>query len=527
MAWDCKDQLQEVDLGGGGTAYYVYDAGGERVRKVIEKTGGIVEERIYLGGFEIYRKTISGTLNFERETLRISDDRKAICDIETKTVENGTVISSPVSNIRYQYDNHLGSASLELDSSANIVSYEEYHPFGTTSYRSGRTETEVSLKRYKYVGKERDEETGLYYYGARYYAGWIARFVSVDPLQHKYPYYTPFQYAGNKPVSYIDLDGLEEWKVGVQSTQSNIDENGYGTTETAAYSGTIYGPYTNGEAALEAYQSGNATMFDFQFAYSSTSVTATGFNNSIDEVTTSSGYGYIESHNIGDPLPRANMAPLEGNERLLSSSPLGYHFTNSEESIYLNGRSTGSGAVTSTTVGDALVENFVRQPLQDGLEYAGMNEKAAYYTSSGITLVGSIVLGKFKGKKASDLDVLSPNEATKKISNLGKFKTNLRVETASEAKEALKQARGSMNRYKQYSKDRGITFKKGYEVHNQLNPREIGAGNDLQHILWKDGKSGGHIYFLINQTNGENQDHEIGIFRDISKCFRLWKYIFI
>ncbi|MCD4697340.1 MAG: hypothetical protein K8S16_13980, partial [Bacteroidales bacterium] len=71
---------------------------------------------------------------------------------------------------------------------------------------------EVSLKRYKYVGKERDDETGLYYYGARYYAAWIARFVSVDPLQHKYPHYTPYQYAGNKPISYIDLDGLEEAK---------------------------------------------------------------------------------------------------------------------------------------------------------------------------------------------------------------------------------------------------------------------------------------------------------------------------
>jgi RHS repeat-associated protein len=210
MAWDYKDQLQQVDLGGGGTAYYVYDASGEVTRKVIVKTGGIIEQRTYLGGYEVFRKTISGTLDFERETLRISDDRKAIVDIETKTVENGSSIQSPTSNIRYQYDNHLGSASLELDASAAIISYEEYHPFGTTSYRSGRTETEVSLKRYKYVGKERDEETGLYYYGARYYAGWICRFVSVDPLQHKYPHYTPYQYAGNKPVSYIDLDGLEE-----------------------------------------------------------------------------------------------------------------------------------------------------------------------------------------------------------------------------------------------------------------------------------------------------------------------------
>ena len=58
---------------------------------------------------------------------------------------------NPVATVRYQYDNHLGSASLELDAYANIISYKEYHPFGTTSYRSGRTETETSQKRYKYV----------------------------------------------------------------------------------------------------------------------------------------------------------------------------------------------------------------------------------------------------------------------------------------------------------------------------------------------------------------------------------------
>jgi RHS repeat-associated protein len=219
MAWDYKDQLKQVDLGGGGTAYYVYDASGERTRKVIEKTGGIVEQRIYLGGFEIYRKTISSTLNFERETLRISDDRKAIVDIETKTVESGSAISSPVSNIRYQYDNHLGSASLELDANAAIISYEEYHPFGTTSYRSGRTETEVSLKRYKYVGKERDEETGLYYYGARYYAGWICRFVSVDAMAASFPNFSPFAYSNNNPLRYSDPTGNQ--------TEDEVDQTNH------------------------------------------------------------------------------------------------------------------------------------------------------------------------------------------------------------------------------------------------------------------------------------------------------------
>ena len=65
-------------------------------------------------------------------------------------------------------------------------------------------------KRSHFLTKERDEESGLYYYGARYYAGWLCRFVSVDPLEQDYPYYTPYQYAGNKPITFVDLDGLEE-----------------------------------------------------------------------------------------------------------------------------------------------------------------------------------------------------------------------------------------------------------------------------------------------------------------------------
>ncbi|MGH2414447.1 MAG: RHS repeat domain-containing protein, partial [Microcystaceae cyanobacterium] len=57
MDWDFKDQLQRVDLGGGGVAYYVYDAAGQRVRKVIERQNSRRQkERIYLGGFEIFRE---------------------------------------------------------------------------------------------------------------------------------------------------------------------------------------------------------------------------------------------------------------------------------------------------------------------------------------------------------------------------------------------------------------------------------------------------------------------------------------
>ena len=74
MEWDFMDQLKEVDLGGGGTAYYTYDAGGQRARKVIERIGGKRLERIYLGGVEIYRERQgSNASHLERQTLQIDN----------------------------------------------------------------------------------------------------------------------------------------------------------------------------------------------------------------------------------------------------------------------------------------------------------------------------------------------------------------------------------------------------------------------------------------------------------------------
>ena len=213
MVWDYLDQLHSAG-NGTFTSYYNYDAEGNRSRKVVIKNN-IREERYYVGNYEAYKKYTNDVLDYERNTINIADDEKVFVRIETKTGESSV--------IRYQYDNHLGSACLELDDTGQIISYEEYHPFGTTSYRSGRNETEVSLKRYKYNGKERDEETGLYMYGMRYYAAWICRFVNVDPLQFDYPELTPFQYASNRPITMIDIDGGEA-----------------GNPKTGKISGTIY-----------------------------------------------------------------------------------------------------------------------------------------------------------------------------------------------------------------------------------------------------------------------------------------------
>jgi RHS repeat-associated protein len=205
LRWDFEDQLTQVDLQGGGTAYYVYDAAGQRVRKVIERNGATVEERIYLGGYEVYRKRQGGVLQLERQTLHIMDDKQRIALVETRTQGND---GSPPQLFRYQFGNHLGSASLELDDEAKIISYEEYFPYGSTSYQAVHTSLEKNPKRYRYTGMERDEESGLEYHSARYYAPWLGRWTSTDPagLVDGLDLYS---FARNSPVNLRDVSGTD------------------------------------------------------------------------------------------------------------------------------------------------------------------------------------------------------------------------------------------------------------------------------------------------------------------------------
>jgi RHS repeat-associated protein len=217
MLWDFKNALQMTQrqavnagdtdgvLHQGERTYYVYQASGQRARKITESSAGIKKkERFYLGGFEVYREYDSGgAVTLERESLRVMDDMQRIALVETRTQGNDGL---PSQLMRFQFSNHLGSASLELDDAAQVISYEEYCPYGNTSYQAGRSTVEVGLKRYRYTGMERDEESGLNYHTARYYATWLARWTSCDPVgpSSSVNLYAPFDI---NPLRYVDLDG--------------------------------------------------------------------------------------------------------------------------------------------------------------------------------------------------------------------------------------------------------------------------------------------------------------------------------
>lgn len=167
--------------------YYQYDGSGQRIRKITENqaaAGGTPskkEERIYIAGYEILKKYPHNDVVRERVSLSLMDEGHRFVMIETRNdVDDGTEKQL----VRYQLHNHLGSAALELDGTAyaRVISYEEYHPFGTTAYQAKNKNIKSAAKRYRYTGMERDEETGFEYHSARYYLPWLGRWLSADPI---------------------------------------------------------------------------------------------------------------------------------------------------------------------------------------------------------------------------------------------------------------------------------------------------------------------------------------------------------
>jgi RHS repeat-associated protein len=165
--------------------YYQYDGSGQRLRKITENqaSGGATptkkEERIYIGAYELYKKHSGANAGLERKSLSLMEDEHRFVITETRNdVDDGTEKHL----VRYQLHNHLGSAALELDPDARVISYEEYHPYGTTAYQARNAAIRSAAKRYRYVGMERDEETGLAYHSARYYLPWLGRWLNADPI---------------------------------------------------------------------------------------------------------------------------------------------------------------------------------------------------------------------------------------------------------------------------------------------------------------------------------------------------------
>ena len=148
----------------------------------------------------------------------------------------------------FYHSDHLGSTSYITDDKANITQYDAYLPYGELLVDEHSSSEDLP---YKFNGKEMDEETGLYYYGARYMNPMASIWYGVDPLAEKYTTTGGYVYTLNNPVKFIDVDG-REW------TQTT-DKNG-NTVITVSLNLSFNGDFS--AAQMENYKNAISSEFN-------------------------------------------------------------------------------------------------------------------------------------------------------------------------------------------------------------------------------------------------------------------------
>jgi insecticidal toxin complex protein TccC len=203
LQWNARDELEKVTLISRENArsdaeHYRYSQG-VRVFKRHETFAANAEhfhQVRYLPGLEI-RTRDNG------EELHVISLGNARCLHWTKNKPD----EIDVDQLRYSLEDHLGSCVMELDQQGDLTSQEGYYPFGETAWMAARHEVEVRYRFIRYSGEEMDV-SGLYYYGARYYAPWLQRWISADPAGDV-DGLNLYGFVGNNPLRYFDAQGQQ------------------------------------------------------------------------------------------------------------------------------------------------------------------------------------------------------------------------------------------------------------------------------------------------------------------------------
>ncbi|WP_240425601.1 RHS repeat-associated core domain-containing protein [Morganella morganii] len=200
LSWTARGELQQVtpvvrNGAAGDRESYRYDAGSQRILKTtVQETGSRTQTQqvIYLPGLELH----SGKENYQVICAGVAGRAQ----VRLLHWQDGKK-----DHQRFSYDNLIGSSGLETDGDGNLLSQEEYYPFGGTAVLVADADSGIDYKTHRYSGKERDA-TGLYYYGYRYYQPWAGRWLSSDPAG-TVDGLNLFRMVRNNPVTLRDDDG--------------------------------------------------------------------------------------------------------------------------------------------------------------------------------------------------------------------------------------------------------------------------------------------------------------------------------
>lgn len=197
----------------------MYNDAGQRVRKVVDVTesssssGGsitrVLRDTIIVQGAEFYIKYKGqGSIALQSVTVQVSDGQSTVARVERWSGADSKKKKLPPILYRIQYQSQCTNFSLELNEKGQPLSLEENSPFGGQMYYESLAS---SRKRYGYSDKERDKETGLLYFGKRYYIPWLCRWLNPDPLG-TVAGLNAYQYVRNNPIMLHDPDGRIEKK---------------------------------------------------------------------------------------------------------------------------------------------------------------------------------------------------------------------------------------------------------------------------------------------------------------------------
>lgn len=200
--WDHADRMIGYIVQAGATpsleARYLYGADGMRVKKWTRRNANAstVESTVYIGGFFEHDRWNENGSAHQNNHLHLMDDQSRIAIVRRGVRHRDD--AGPV--VQYHLSDHLSSSHAVIDDGGMWVNREEYSPYGETTFGG------YALKRYRFTGKERDLECGLNYHGARYYAHWLARWISCDPAgMVDGP--NPYLYVANNPLRLVDSSG--------------------------------------------------------------------------------------------------------------------------------------------------------------------------------------------------------------------------------------------------------------------------------------------------------------------------------
>jgi RHS repeat-associated protein len=202
--WNHSDRMKTFRTQTGGAepsvhAHYLYDAAGHRVKKLVRKQGGQVEVTHYIDGAFEHHRWGGVTQAGENNHVHVMDDKQRIAIVRVGPPHP----NDPGPALQFHLSDHVWSGNVVVDSDGALVNREEFTPYGETSFGS------FAKKRYRFTGKERDEESGCAYHGARYYSPSSARWLSCDPKPPQNGG-TLYSYVSNRPIVLFDPTGEEE-----------------------------------------------------------------------------------------------------------------------------------------------------------------------------------------------------------------------------------------------------------------------------------------------------------------------------